>query len=115
LSALIDLEGVLSSGRLHQRTSLGASCLEFAGSDGIRSCATMFFQTDWFQRKRCEALLYVAIMGHALRSMSMVKSETENDMEAEFLRTSNGDSSLCGVEEFAWRFMTSSSGFGKWG
>jgi hypothetical protein len=75
----------------------------------------MFFQTDWFQRKRCEALLHVAIMGHALRSMSMVKSETENDIEAEFLRTSNGDSILCGVEEFGWRFMTSSSGFGKWG
>jgi hypothetical protein len=46
LSALIDLEGLLSCGRLRRRTSLGASCLEFTESDGIRSCATMFFLTD---------------------------------------------------------------------
>jgi hypothetical protein len=59
-----------------------------------------FFLTVWFQRERCEDLLYVAIMGHVLRSM--VKSEAENDMEAEFLRNSNGGSSLCGDKEIAW-------------
>jgi hypothetical protein len=32
----------------------------------------------------------------------MVKLEAENDMEAEFLMTSNGGSSLCGDEELAW-------------
>jgi hypothetical protein len=32
----------------------------------------------------------------------MVKSEAENDMETEFLRTCNGGLSLCGEEELAW-------------
>jgi hypothetical protein len=50
-----------------------------AESGGIRSCAPIFFLTVWFQRKRGEALLYVAIMGQVLRSM--VKSDEENDME----------------------------------
>jgi hypothetical protein len=48
----------------------------------------MFLLTVRFQRERCEALLSIAIMGHVLRSM--LKSELENDMEAEFLRTSGG-------------------------
>jgi hypothetical protein len=51
-----------------------------------------FFLTFWFQRKRYEALLCVAILKHLL--LSVVKLEVENDMEAEFLRTSNGGSSL---------------------
>jgi hypothetical protein len=59
-----------------------------------------FFLTILFQRERCKALLSVTIMGHMLRSM--VKSEAENDTEAEFLRNSNGGSSLCGDEEIAW-------------
>jgi hypothetical protein len=59
----------------------------------------MFLQTVRFQRERCEALLSVAIMGHVL--WSMLKSEAENDMEAEFLRTSGG-LSLCGGEELSW-------------
>jgi hypothetical protein len=41
----------------------------------------MFFLTVWFQRELGEALLSVAIMSHVLRFM--VKSEAENDMEAE--------------------------------
>jgi hypothetical protein len=45
-------------------------------------------------------LLYVAIMEHVLGSMSMVKSEAENDMETEFMRTSNGDSCFCGMRNF---------------
>jgi hypothetical protein len=32
----------------------------------------------------------------------MAKSETENDMEAEFLTTNNGGSSICGDDELAW-------------
>jgi hypothetical protein len=36
----------------------------------------------------CKTLQSVAIMGHVLRSI--VNSEAENDMEAEFLMTSNG-------------------------
>jgi hypothetical protein len=60
----------------------------------------MFFLTVWFERERDKALLSVAIMGHVLQSM--VKLEAENDMEAEFLMTSNGGSSLCGDEELAW-------------
>jgi hypothetical protein len=32
----------------------------------------------------------------------MVKSEAENDMEAEFFMISNGGSSLCGDEELSW-------------
>jgi hypothetical protein len=39
-----------------------------------------------------EAVLFVAIMGNVL--LSMLKSDVENDMEVEFLRTSNGGSSL---------------------
>jgi hypothetical protein len=70
------------------------------GSGGIWSCATMFFLTIWFQRERGEALLSVAMMGHVLRSMVML--EEENDMEAKFLMTSNGGSSLCGDEELTW-------------
>jgi hypothetical protein len=45
----------------------------------------------------------------------MVKSEAENDMIAEFLRTSIGGSSLCGDEELAWCFVTCGSGIGKRG
>jgi hypothetical protein len=60
----------------------------------------MFFLTVWFQREHGEDLLFFAIMEHVLRSM--VKSEAENDMEAEFMMTSNGGSNLCGDEELAW-------------
>lgn len=77
----IVLAGVSSFGRLRRRTPLGDSCLEIAGSDGIRSCATVFFLTIWFQRERCEALQSVAIVGHVFSSM--VKSVAENGMEAE--------------------------------
>jgi hypothetical protein len=54
----------------------------------------MFLLTVWSQSERGEALLLlsVAIMGHVV--WSMVKSEAENDMEAKFLMTSNGGSSL---------------------
>jgi hypothetical protein len=38
----MDLARVLCSGRLRQRTPLDVSCLEFAGSDGIRSGVTVF-------------------------------------------------------------------------
>jgi hypothetical protein len=61
---------------------------------------TLFFLTVWFQRECDEALLSVATMIHVLRSM--VKSETEIDMEAEFLMASNGGSSLCDDEKLAW-------------
>jgi hypothetical protein len=37
-----------------------------------------------------------AIMGHVLQFM--VKSEVDNDVEAEFLKTINGGLSLCGNE-----------------
>jgi hypothetical protein len=59
----------------------------------------MFFLTVWFQRERGKALPSVTIMGHVLRSM--MKLDAENDMETEFLMTSNGDSSLCDDEELA--------------
>jgi hypothetical protein len=42
----------------------------------------------------------IAIMGDVL--WSMVSLEVENDMEAKFLRTSNGGLSLCGDEKLAW-------------
>jgi hypothetical protein len=64
-----------------------ATCLEIAGSGGIRPGAHMYFLTIWFQRERDEALLSVAIIGHVL--WSMVKSDTGNGMEAEFLMTSD--------------------------
>jgi hypothetical protein len=58
-------------------------------------------------------LLSVAILGHVLRSV--VKSEVEDDMEAEFLMISNGVSSLYRNEELAWYFMTRSNDIDKWG
>jgi hypothetical protein len=36
-------------------------------------------------------------------------------MEAKFLMTSNGGSSLCGDEELTWWFVILSSGIGMWG
>jgi hypothetical protein len=77
-----------------------ATFLEIPGSGDIRSCTPIFCLTIWFQMERGKALLSVAIIGHVLRSM--VKSEVENDMEAEFLMTSNDGSSLCGDEELSW-------------
>jgi hypothetical protein len=56
--------GVSSSVRFHRRTPLGASCLEIVGSNEIRLCAPIFFLIVWFQRRLCEALLSVAIIGH---------------------------------------------------
>jgi hypothetical protein len=58
------------------------------------------FLIVWFQGERAETLFFVTIMGHVLRSM--VNTGAENDMEAEFLMTSNGGSSPCGDEELAW-------------
>jgi hypothetical protein len=49
---------------------------------------------------RKQHVLSFAIMGHILRYM--VKSKVENDMEAEFLMTSNGGLSICDDEELAW-------------
>jgi hypothetical protein len=60
----------------------------------------VFFLTIWFQRERGEALLSVAILRLVLRSM--LKSEVKNYIKAESLRTSSGDSSLCGDEDLAW-------------
>jgi hypothetical protein len=61
----------LSDGCLHRSGCSGVfpkanSCLEIAGSGGIRSCAPMFSLTVWFQRERIEALLVVNIIGHVL-------------------------------------------------
>jgi hypothetical protein len=96
MHALIDLARVSSFRRLRHRTPLGTSGLEIAKSDGIWSSTPIFFLTVLFQRERDEALF---IMGLILRFM--VKSEEEKDMEAGFLRTSDGGSSICGVEELA--------------
>jgi hypothetical protein len=74
----IDLIGVLSFGRLRWRTPMD-DMLRDCRSDGIRSRATMFFLTIWFQMEQCEALQYVAIAGHVFSPM--VKSVTENGME----------------------------------
>ena len=45
----------------------------------------VFILAVWFQRERVKALLCVTIMRLVLRSM--MKSEAENDMEAETLVT----------------------------
>jgi hypothetical protein len=83
-----DLAGVLCSGRLRRRTSLG---------DMLGDCWIGWYSVVCTHG---EALLSVAIIEHVLRSM--VKSKAENDMEAEFLMTSNGGLSLCDDEELAW-------------
>ena len=65
----IDLAEASCSGRLRRRIPLGVSCLEIAGSGGIRSDAPMFYLTVWFQRERFEAgsggIRAVNIMEHA--------------------------------------------------
>jgi hypothetical protein len=79
---LLILARVSGSRRLRQRTFLGDSCLEIAGSDGIRSCAWcthVFSRPFGFTREQREALLSVAIT----RQRSMMKSEAENVMESE--------------------------------
>jgi hypothetical protein len=81
---------VSSSERLHWQTPLG----DKPGENWIRSYSvvrTMFFPYC-FRRERGEVLLSFAIMGHIFRCM--VKSNMENDMEVEFLMTSNDDLSL---------------------
>jgi hypothetical protein len=57
---LIDLAEVSCSGRLCQRTPLGASCLEIAESDQIWFLC--FYLAVWFQRECREALLDVTIL-----------------------------------------------------
>jgi hypothetical protein len=52
----------------------------------------LFFSSRLISWEDDEAVLFVAIMGNVL--LSMLKSDVENDMEVEFLRTSNGGSSL---------------------
>jgi hypothetical protein len=75
-----------------------ASCLEIAGS--VDHAHPRFFLTIWFQRECGAVLLSVAIMGHVF--CSTVKSEAENDIETEFLMTSNGGLNLCDDEKLAW-------------
>jgi hypothetical protein len=62
MHALVDQAGVSSPGRLCRQTSLGTSHVEIVGSDRLRSCALVLFLTVWFQRKRDEALLSIAII-----------------------------------------------------
>jgi hypothetical protein len=97
--SFIDLVRVSSSKRLRWQTPLG---------DMPRDCwiGVVFgyahpyvFLSVWFQRKRDDALLPVAIMGHVLRAM--VKSDMENDMKTEFLMTSSDGPCLRGDEELA--------------
>jgi hypothetical protein len=59
----------------------------------------MFYLAVWFERECGKALLSVTVIGPILQPM--VKSEEENDMIANFLRTSGSGSSLCGDEELA--------------
>jgi hypothetical protein len=75
---------------------VGASCLDFAGSDGIWLCELMFFLTVWFQRERCEALLALTIMGHAFSPM--VKSSGGERCASRDVGTSNDDLTFCGDE-----------------
>jgi hypothetical protein len=83
---LIDLAEVLSFERLRRRTPLGTLCLEIAGSDGILSCAPMFFLTVWFGKERHEALLYVFIMAHVSSNDDIICREYDENRD---LRTSN--------------------------
>jgi hypothetical protein len=63
---ILDIAELLSSERLQQRIPLGASCMEIAGSDGIRSSIPIFFPIVWFKREWHKTLLSVATMGHYL-------------------------------------------------
>jgi hypothetical protein len=53
-----------------------------------------------FRGSVAKSLLSIAIMGLFL--WSMVKSEAENDMGCEFLRTSSDGLSLCDDKELSW-------------
>jgi hypothetical protein len=84
----IDLAAVLGSRRLRRRTPLDdmpGDCL--IGWYSVM-CTHVFTLAVWFEREHGKSLLSIAMKKHVLRSM--VKSEAENDMEAEFLMTSNG-------------------------
>jgi hypothetical protein len=75
------------------------ACLDRVGFGRAHPC---FSLTVWFQREHFEALLAVNIMGHAL-SFHGAGGEYHGSRD---LSTSNGDSSLSGDKELAWRIVT---------
>jgi hypothetical protein len=95
MPAFIDLAEVLSSRRLRWRTPLGASCLEFAGTDGIQSCAPTCFFCPFGIRGSVEKLCFLL---PSCDTSFMFHGEVRDGEwhGCQVLRTSNDDSSLCG-------------------
>jgi hypothetical protein len=77
--------------------SIGRSCLEIAGSDGIRSGAPMFYLTVWF--KGSVAKLCWLLPSCDVISRSMVKSSSGEWHGCQVLENCIGGLSLCGKEE----------------
>jgi hypothetical protein len=79
--------------------SIGRSCLDIAGSDGIRSGAPMFLS----DRLVSEGALRSSVGGyhHATFSRSMVKSSSRECHGCRVLENCIGGLSLCGKEELA--------------
>jgi hypothetical protein len=80
--ALNYLTGVSSSEKLCWRTPLGTSCLEIAGLDGIDCVHPYFLDRLVLEGALRSSVVFCHHRAHLLRSM--VKSEVENGMEAEF-------------------------------
>jgi hypothetical protein len=94
----IDLAKVSRSRRLHRRTPLNDSCLEIAGSGGIRSCAPMFFLWQFGFRGSTSKFRWLLISG-GMFSFHGVGGEYHG---SRYLWTSDGDLSLVGDVELAW-------------
>jgi hypothetical protein len=80
--------------------STGASCLEFTGSDKIRSCAPVFFLRLFGFRGRVTKLCWL-LSSWGMFSHSMVKLAGKKCHGRRDLGTSNGDLTLCGNDELA--------------
>jgi hypothetical protein len=96
----IDMVGVSCFGVFRRCTLLGASCLEFTGSDKIRSCVPVFFLRLFDFRGRVTKLCWL-LSSCGMFSHSMVKLAGEKCHERRDLGTSNGDLTLCGNDELA--------------
>jgi hypothetical protein len=92
----IDQVGVSSFGRFHRRTPMDDKP-EIAGSDGIRSCTTMFFWPFGFRGSHAKSNSLLPSWG-----MFLVPCEVSHEEwhESRDLMTSNGGSSPSGDEEF---------------
>jgi hypothetical protein len=110
MRSLNDLAGVLSSRMLRRRTPLGDSCMEIAGSYGIRSWAPMIFWPFGFIGN--VTMLYYLLPSWDTSFTVYGEVRAKNDMQAEFWGLAIVVR-VCGDEKLYWWFSTHSSGIGE--